>query len=80
MIFRISCDFLLWIQDVSMWFLLKMDTIFINLENSKTILFYYKLENSKNIILIGYLLLSLSDRTDLDRSGKYVAWSDQSIC
>ena len=50
-----------------------MDTIFINLENSKTILFYYKLENSKNIILIGYLLLSLSDRTDLDRSGKYVA-------
>ena len=57
-----------------------MDTIFINLENSKTIRFYYKLENSKNIILIGYLLLSLSDRTDLDRSGKYVAWSDQSIC
>ena len=57
-----------------------MDTIFINLENSKTILFYYKLENSKHIILIGYLLLSLSDRTDLDRSGKYVAWSDQSIC
>ena len=57
-----------------------MDTIFINLENSKTILFYYKLENSKNIILIGYLLLSLSDRKDLDRSGKYVAWSDQSIC
>ena len=57
-----------------------MDTIFINLENSKTILFYYKLENSKNIILIGYLLLSLSDRTDLERRGKYVAWSDQSIC